>query len=154
MIEFTVHGEPATQGSKISHAIYNKQGKPVMKNGRVVVVCRESAKGHAAWRNLVAETAIYAMKDKELLTGPVSLCITFIRPRSKSHYGSGKNSQKLKPSAPVYPIVKPDTIKLTRAVEDALKNIVWNDDSQVVDHHLYKRFGEHYETLVVVKEKI
>jgi len=114
MIEFTIHGEPATQGSKISHALYNKQGDPVMRNGRVVVVCRESSKGHAAWRNLVAETAIHEMRGKGLLTGPVSLCITFIRPRPKSHYGSGKNSQKLKPSAPVYPIVKPDTIKLTR----------------------------------------
>lgn len=152
MITFTIYGEPKPQGSKIAHAIYGRDGKPVMKNGRVVTICRESSKEHKSWRNQVAEVAIGVMQKAglSLIEGPVELTIEFVRPRPSNHFGSGRNADKLKPSAPKFPITRPDTIKLTRAVEDALTGIVWKDDSQVVVHELIKRYGDRYETRVMI----
>ncbi len=40
------------------------------------------------------------------------------------------------------PASKPDTIKLTRCVEDALQGVVYVNDSQIVTHWLYKKWGE------------
>ena len=47
----------------------------------------------------------------------------------------------LKPSAPKHPIVKPDTTKLMRALEDALTGICWRDDTQVVIQTAHKAYA-------------
>jgi Holliday junction resolvase RusA-like endonuclease len=38
--------------------------------------------------------------------------------------------------------VAPDTLKLARAVEDALSGIVWVNDSRIVDERIRKRWGD------------
>ena len=53
-------------------------------------------------------------------------------PRPKSHYGTGKNSAKLKLSAPMYHIIKPDHDNLVKFYSDAMTGIVYHDDKQVV----------------------
>lgn len=78
------------------------------------------------------------MVGRDLWHGPVELVVRFYVPRPKSHYGA----KGLRPVAPSYPTVAPDVTKLLRAVEDALKGIVWRDDSQVVIQHAWKRYGE------------
>ena len=57
--------------------------------------------------------------------------------RPKSHFGTGRNAGKLKPSAPKYPAVKPDVDKLSRAVHDALTiaNVIDDDSRIVIDHN-------------------
>jgi crossover junction endodeoxyribonuclease RusA len=143
MILFTVIGQPKPQGSKIPQVIYGRDGKPVVKDGRVLTRVRDDNPNTKDWRYLVARTA-QEEYDGELLTGPIRLSITFERPRPKSHYGTGRNAGKLKQKAPTYPTTKPDTVKLTRAVEDALTGVIWKDDSQVVVHELEKVYGERY----------
>ncbi len=161
MISFTVYGEPRPQGSKQAQVIYNGQGKPVTKNGRIVAVVRDDNKDLRNWRNQVADRAMEAYRSAtstspdnaecpEPCSGPFSLFIKFIRPRPKYHYGTGRNEGKLKASAPKYPTKKPDTVKLARAVEDAMTSVIWIDDSQVVEHTLQKRFGSRFETHIVI----
>ena len=82
-------------------------------------------------------------KEKELLTlllpyapkkpleGPVSLIINAVFQRPLSHYGSGRNSDKLKPSAPMDYLQKPDGTNVSKAVEDVMNGIFWKDDTQV-----------------------
>ena len=61
----------------------------------------------------------------------------FLFPRPKSHFGTGRNADKLKASAPVHCISRAhgDTSKLIRSTEDAISASsgypVIEDDSQV-----------------------
>ena len=56
----------------------------------------------------------------------------------------------LKPSAPAHHIKTPDLIKLARAVEDAMKGIIYQDDSQVCREHLSKVYADDGRTGVDV----
>jgi len=149
IIHFQAFGKPATQGSKKVVPII-KAGKPVMKNGRVLTRAVEDNPKTAEWRQEIAH-ACRSSYGGPLLVGPVSLAIEFVRPRPKNHFcGGKKNAGKLRSDAPAYPIQRPDTVKLTRAVEDALTGVLWKDDSQVVEHCLSKRWGDCFCVSVTV----
>lgn len=73
---------------------------------------------------------------------PVRCDLTFYLPRPKGHFGSGRNADKLKPSAPSKPTGKPDRDNLDKAVTDAITAAqVWADDSQVTDGRIRKRYS-------------
>jgi Holliday junction resolvase RusA-like endonuclease len=74
----------------------------------------------------------------QLFSGAIDFSCHFWLPRPKHHYGKGGF---LLPSAPYYHIIKPDTLKLARAVEDALTGVVWTDDSIIVREHLSKDYA-------------
>jgi Holliday junction resolvase RusA-like endonuclease len=155
-IQFIIYGQPATQGSKKQMPIF-RNGTPVTANGRTLTRVVEDNPRLPDWRQQVALAAREAYQG-ELLLGPVELTVYFYQPRPKSHYGKGRNAWKLRPSAQAYPVWKPDTTKLTRAIEDALTGVLWRDDSQVVDHHLHKRYSNEvagvsgYECHVTIEE--
>lgn len=129
-VAFTAYGIAQPAGSKtVGFA----------KSGQHFV--RDSAKGSAGWKKTVAQVAGAEMIGRELLAGPLLLEVTFWMPRPKGHYGTGRNAERLKDSAPRYPIVKPDTTKLLRALEDALTGIVWRDDAQIVTQIVQKSYG-------------
>jgi len=112
-IEFRVWGVPAPQGSKNQ---FGGEANPRTK----------------PWRENISVDAANAMMGRELFTGPVMAYVQFRFPRPASHYGSGKNKNKLKASAPVYRDGTPDLDKLLRAVGDAITGFVVRDDRQVV----------------------
>ena len=91
-----------------------------------------------AWRNAIAEAAARAIGEAALLKGPLGLIVTFTLPRPKSHFGRAGN---VLPSAPPYTAGHPDLDKLARALQDALKGVVWTDDSQVVTLAARKVYG-------------
>jgi len=72
----------------------------------------------------------------------VAVRLAFFLPRPKMHFGSGRNSSQLKPSAPTVPATRPDIDKLSRAVLDALTGIVFSDDAQVADLQAHKFFAD------------
>ena len=78
-----------------------------------IVICYEAAGGPAP------------------LTGPVRVQLYFQMPRPKGHFGTGRNRERLKDSAPTHHTKKPDLDNLAKAVLDALKGHAWVDDSQV-----------------------
>lgn len=138
MISFTVHGQPATAGSK--RGFYNAKA-------RRVIITDDSEKSRP-WKALVADAAVAAMPGPELLTGPLEVVFDFYVPRPKGHYGA----RGVKPSAPAFPAVKPDVLKLARAVEDALTGIVWRDDAQIVMETITKRYGEPARVEILVTQ--
>jgi Holliday junction resolvase RusA-like endonuclease len=72
---------------------------------------------------------------------PLRCDVTFYLPRPKGHFGSGKNADQLKASAPTRPTGKPDRDNLDKAVCDAITAAgVWADDSQVTDGRIRKRY--------------
>jgi Holliday junction resolvase RusA-like endonuclease len=102
------------------------------------------------WQTISKRSAATAAKASGWVcaTGPVELQVEFCFARPKSHYGTGKRSNILKPSAPLCHIQKPDRTKLLRCIEDAFKGVLWEDDSQVISGAVSKRWGkEDYATV-------
>lgn len=128
-LSFTVLGTPAPQGSK-RH----------VGNGIMV----ESSKLVRPWRDTIAWTAHEALAGAQPLAGPVNVNVTFLLPRPKSHYRTGKHDAELRTDAPVWSPKKPDLDKLLRALLDALTTAqVWGDDSQVASVHARKVYAPH-----------
>jgi len=65
------------------------------------------------------------------IDGPIFLELTFYMRRPKSHYGTGKNSEILKDSAPEWHTSKPDGDNLEKFVTDSMNRIYYRDDSLI-----------------------
>lgn len=145
-VTLIVHGQPAPQGSKRAFMGKRADGTPV---ARVIESSHDRVK---SWRQAVVDEArnwqASVLDDLPPLDGPLEAVMTFVLPRPRSHYGTGRNAAVLKPSAPLYPVGKPDVGKLARATEDALTGIVWLDDAQVVVSHLAKVYTDRDTHLV------
>ena len=128
--EFVIFGNPAPAGSK--------RAVPHASTGKVVTM--HANKRTAPWMRQVKQV-VGAGYDGSLLDGPVILEMDFFRARPKSHFGTGRNAAKIKPSAPLYPTSAPDALKLGRAIEDALKGIVYRDDALVIAPIARKWYG-------------
>lgn len=140
-VSFAVPGVPQPAGSK--------RGYVNRKTGAVIITdANRKAKG---WQAQVADASAAAI-DGELLTGPLSLTVTFWLPRPAGHYGTGRNAGTVKQTAPFWHHVRPDLTKLVRGLEDALTGLVWRDDAQVVHQQLTKRYGPTALTTVEVVE--
>lgn len=84
---------------------------------------------------------------KELYQGPVQLDLTFYMPIPK---GTPKMKTKQMINQLIYPIKRPDIDNLSYIVVNAMKGIIYEDDSQIVDLNLHKRYGETPKTVVKV----
>jgi len=152
-IKFFVPGIPKPGGSKTATVVRRKGGAIVMANGRPLVTTRDACKGSAGWKQTVAFYARQAYQG-EPLRGALAVSFAFIMPRPKGHYGTGRNGDKLKDSAPIRHTNKPDALKLARSTEDALTAIVWHDDSQTAKLTIIKVYGEWpgvYITIATIK---
>lgn len=118
-VEFTVAGIPAPQGSH----------KAFMPKGARFPVVTDDNPRTKPWRACVAYAAMQ-VRPTPLFDGPVGVAVYFKLPRPKST-----------PRRVRHPIKRPDCDKLLRAVFDALKGVIWNDDSQVVAISTGKSFG-------------
>lgn len=128
-VQFFVRGTPKPGGSK--RAIYNK------KQGRSFIV--PDNKGTKPWMETVKWQAIEHLAEAKTvedgqfpMEGTVRVILDFVLQRPKNHYGTGRNADRLKSSAPErHHKQTPDLDKLCRSTLDALKAILWNDDKQV-----------------------
>ncbi len=120
MIEFTVWGEPKSQGS--FRAVSHKA------SGKAILL--QDSKNTLPWRQQVTGAALHAGAVE--LEGAVFVTLTcwFVRPKSVSAAKRPK------------PEVKPDIDKLERAVLDALTGVCFKDDAQVTTALTMKRYGE------------
>jgi Holliday junction resolvase RusA-like endonuclease len=144
-VAFTVLGKPAPAGSKRSFAV--RRGGVL--TGQTATV--DDSKRSRPWKDSVAAAAHQAHGIAELLDGPLELLVDFYVGRPAGHYGTGRNRERLKASAPPWPTVRPDATKLLRAVEDALTGLVWRDDAQVVSQAVRKLYGNPERAEVTVR---
>lgn len=49
------------------------------------------------------------------------------------------------------PTKKPDVDNLVKLVTDALKGIVWRDDAQITEMHIWKRYSDRPRTVVEIR---
>ena len=131
-IQFVVYGTPAPGGSKVGFPFKRKDGS-------TGVAMAPASKKTKPWMALVKSAAMEAY-DGPLLTGAIETRMNFFFDRPQGHYRTGKYSGQLKDSAPEKKTTSPDLTKLVRSTEDALKGILWHDDSQVVMQRNSKPF--------------
>ena len=155
--EFYVPAIPA--GSKNSYAIRKKAAdgtmrvvlKPDGKGGNQAIVVTTDAKETElkARRKQLEDLFLTVAIEQEFIRlaqkVPIAAEAIFLMPRKKGHYGTGRNAEVLKPSAPRFPTKKPDTTKLWRGFEDALTGLAWKDDGDVIDSRITKRFVHIWE---------
>ena len=106
-----------------------------------IITQQTNAKKQKPWAACIA-LAVKQKWEGGLARGAVILSMLFIFPRPKKHYGTGRNADKLKASAPHTKTSRPDLDKLIRCVYDALTGVVWKDDSQVVESWERKVYGD------------
>ena len=136
---FFVPGKPEPGGSKKGYA-----------RGKHVSIVDANPKA-APWKARVALAASQAYEG-EPLTGALHVVFEFVVTRPRGHFGSGKNADKIKESAPAFPASKPDTLKLTRSTEDACTGILWKDDALIVTQLATKRYGPCPGVKITVQE--
>jgi len=119
---FTVFGTPAQMGSKRAFVV---KGRAILTD--------DNSKKRKQWAGAVADVAGEAMSQQDLISGPVKLSVQFHFARPKSHFGTGRNAQNLKGSAPSHHAQSPDLDKLIRCLGDALTGIVFRDDRQICE---------------------
>lgn len=134
-IEFTVLGRAQQRGSKRASLIPKRGGGWVTdQGGRPVLAARDMNDKSKGWMQEVRAAAFAAYGPSPLITEPVVLTARFYFMRPSSHFGSGRNADKLKPSAPAVHAQSPDLAKLLRSLEDALTGVVWKDDKLVFQY--------------------
>ena len=125
-LSFIVPGTPQQRGSK--KAVVSKS------TGKAIAIDMNQKKSKP-WMSLVKDCAWLAIREQGWVMTekqPIRLTAQYHFARPKSHYGRGRHSSTVKPSAPVlFHANPPDLSKLTRCLEDALTGIVWDDDSRV-----------------------
>jgi len=116
MIVFKAFGVPIPKGSM--KAFMPPQGKfPIMTNDNTKT---------RPWMAIVKDAARQAVNSEVIPYSEAAIWIQiiFYLPRPKTL-----------PKRIFWPTKKPDLDKLERAIFDALKDVIWTDDSQVVDSH-------------------
>lgn len=85
---------------------------------------------------------------------PITVELEFVMKRPKSHYGTGRNSGKLKNSSPKEHLKTPDLDNLVKFVLDAMNGHFYKDDSRITKIICSKKYNdenEDYGTYVTIK---
>jgi crossover junction endodeoxyribonuclease RusA len=139
VVEFTVLGTPAPAGSK----------QAFVRGGKAIVV--DASKRSRPWKSRVSDAAQIAMNGRAPLEGPLYLRLSFGVKRPVKHFtqsGELGADGRRRP----WPSVRPDAIKLGRAVEDALTGIVYKDDAQIVLEAISKHYANAEGVIIQVIE--
>lgn len=140
-VTVVVPGDPQPQGSHRAYPVRRKDGS-------MGVAVAHDAQRLRDWRAVVAVCA--SRQIAAPLAGPIWLEVTFELTRPRGHFGSGRNADRLRRSAPVWHVTRPDLDKLTRAICDALTGIAWRDDSQVVAIRAQKLYADAARTVITL----
>ncbi len=124
MIAFTVYGEPVAQGRPRASTV----------SGHVRLYDPAKSRDYKDYVRLAA--AEHAPPN--LLAGPLAVIVTAYRSIPKSF---SKKKAAAAEAGEIYPVSKPDADNYLKGVKDALKGVMWVDDSQVVDAYARKRYS-------------
>lgn len=117
-IQFTIPAVPVAEPRKRAR---------VVRTGGKSFVSHYTPTTHPvnAFKSSASKAAIEAIGSLGPLTGPLKIEIVFVLPRTAGQIW------KTKPMQRIWHSKKPDFDNLEKSVCDALKGIVWLDDSQV-----------------------
>lgn len=126
-LAFTVLVRPVPQGSMKGYPIRRKNGKMgvVLTSDNTKLKPYRGEVTRAAWDLVNRSNDLFAGKHV-----PIRLTLNFFLKRPIS---ASKKRMAL--------VVKPDLSKLLRATEDALTGVLYADDAQIVEEHIFKAYG-------------
>jgi len=136
MVEFTIPGEPVAQGRP-------RAGKT--RYGKTIMYDPQNSRDYKQFVGLVARQ--HAPKTK--LEGALSVRMKIYRQIPKS---TTKKNRALFLAGIKRPVVKPDIDNFTKGVLDALNNIIYHDDSQVVDLNASKYYSDKPRVEIEIRE--
>ncbi|WP_337032468.1 RusA family crossover junction endodeoxyribonuclease [Paenibacillus illinoisensis] len=134
-IQFTVYGNPVAQG----RPKFSSQG------GFTRAYDPKNSKDYKDYVRLAAAEHAPAA----LLEGPLGMVLTVYRSTPKS-FSKKKAAQA--EAGQIRPITKPDVDNYLKGVKDALKGVIWKDDSQVVEVFAQKRYSARPRIEVKIKQ--
>ncbi|MFS0593972.1 RusA family crossover junction endodeoxyribonuclease [Cytobacillus horneckiae] len=135
MIKFTVFGEPVAQGRPRATTI----------NGKVRMYDPAKSKNFKEYVRLVASQN----RPPELLTGPLVMSVIVFKPVLKSF--SIKKVAAAE-GGELRPVTKPDVDNYVKGIKDALKSVIWKDDSQVVDLLVSKYYSQNPRVEITIQQ--
>lgn len=147
-IEFTVYGPPKAQ----------KRHRTFTKNKRGRHLARPIKLDPSKSDKMSFLAQVVQLRPEAPWDCPIELQITWVMPRPKSHYGTGANVGKLKPSAPMFctSLRRGDSDNLEKLVCDAMNGVFYRDDSliaRVQKEKIYDpRVPERPRTIVVLRK--
>ena len=127
-IQFTVLGVPQPRGNKTAFPFQRKDGSLGVNvtDGRRP----KSRAASAGWMDSVRFAAASEQQDSPPIEGPVEIDIAFELVRPKSRKSAKAHT------------TRPDIDKLARGTLDAMKGIIYRDDSQIVSLRLWKSYAK------------
>ncbi|MGD6847267.1 RusA family crossover junction endodeoxyribonuclease [Rossellomorea aquimaris] len=125
MIQFTVYGTPVAQGRPrfSSQGGFNRAYDP------------KKSKDFKKYVKLVAAEH----RPKKLFEGPLQLFIRVYKPTLKNF---SKKKLAAAESGELRPVTKPDVDNYVKGIKDACNQVLWKDDSQVVELLASKWYSE------------
>jgi len=82
---------------------------------------------------------------------PLSLELSFYFHRPKNHFGTGKNADVLKATAPEWHTNTPDIDNLQKFVQDSMNKIFYKDDSSICQITARKLYSDRPRTEITIK---
>lgn len=126
------------------------RAKEVMNRGtrkkKIIVYDPEEVKRFKANASYIAR---HLMKGEAPLSGPLFAKIDFFRPMPKSF---SKKKQEQAEARIVLPLTKPDVTNYSKAFEDALNGIVWEDDATIIQEVISKYYSKRPRIEIEVRQ--
>jgi Holliday junction resolvase RusA-like endonuclease len=134
IIAFTVYGESVAQG----------RPRATLQGGHIRMYDPKKSSDFKHYLRLAA--AEYA--PERLLNEALSVTVQVYKPTPKSF---SKKKAQLAEEGKIRPITKPDADNYVKGVKDALKNVIWKDDSLAVDMIVRKWYSERPRVEILVE---
>lgn len=135
--------EPAFKGRHRSRIVFPKDGrKPFIHE----YPDPETEKEEKA----IAQLAKILMRGRAPSTQPIAMSVEAFKAVPESY---SKRDREDALARALLPVTKPDWDNHGK-ITDALKGIVWKDDSQVCDAHVYKRYSANPRLVIEVREYV
>jgi Holliday junction resolvase RusA-like endonuclease len=128
VLTFTVFGIAQSKGNM----------RAFTPKGMKFPIVTDSNRNAKSWAQLVAQRASESLEQTpgaRIIDGPVRLTVAFFLPRPQKYL-----IRKWRSRQPAH-LTAPDTDKLLRSVGDALSQVVYRDDAQVVEVLAMKRYA-------------
>lgn len=136
MIQFYVPGKP--QGKARARTFYNK------KLGRMQSMTPENT---VLYENNIMQSYLDVAKKPQLLQGPLQVSIKSYFPVPKST--TKKNREQIE-AGHLLPTKKPDADNIAKVVCDALNQVAYSDDTQIIKLEVSKLYADDSNPVGVV----
>jgi len=140
-IKFTVPGKPRAKA--------RPRFRVVTPKGKKSFVHTYTPKETETEEGVLRHIASIAMAGRAPLTGPLVIQMAAYLPVPSSWT---KKKREAALAGLIYPTSKPDWDNYAK-IQDGLNLIVWGDDAQIVDAHVYKRYSDTPRLVISVKDK-